>query len=302
MRPLPVAVLALILLTNVACSIKKFAIGKLGDALAESGTTYASDEDPELVREAVPFGLKLIEGLLEQTPEHQGLLLAAASGFTQYAYAFVQQDADRVEDADLARAAELRVRARRLYLRARAYGLRGLEARHPGFDAALHGSAADAVALAIPKDVPLLYWTAAAWGGAISLGKDDPELFADLPVVEALLRRALVLEEAYDHGAIHELLITLDGSRSDAMGGSVARAREHFRRAAELSAGERVGPYVALAEAVSVRNQDRAEFVSLLEKGLAIDPNQRPEWRLANTVLQQRARWLLGRTDLLFAE
>jgi predicted anti-sigma-YlaC factor YlaD len=302
MRPVSVAVLAFLLLTNVACSIKKFAIGKLGDALAESGTTYASDEDPELVREAVPFGLKLIEGLLEQTPEHEGLLLAAAGGFTQYAYAFVQQDADRVEDADLARAAELRVRAKRLYLRARAYGLRGLEARHPGFDGALKASAADAVRGATAKDVPFLYWTAAAWGGAIALGKDDPALFADLPVVEVLLQRALVLDEAYDRGAIHELLITLDGSRADAMGGSVARAREHFRRAVELSAGERVGPYVALAEAVSVRDQDRAEFVSLLEKALAVDPNRRPEWRLANTVMQQRARWLLARVELLFAE
>jgi tetratricopeptide (TPR) repeat protein len=302
MRPLFAALLVLVVVSSFGCSIKKFAIGKLGDALAESGTTYASDEDPELVREAVPFGLKLIEGLLEQTPDHEGLLLAAASGFTQYAYAFVQQDADFAEDADLARAAELRTRARRLYLRARAYGLRGLEARHAGFDAALHGSAVDAVATATAKDVPFLYWTAAAWGGAISLGKDDPSLFADLPVVEAMLKRALALDEAYDRGAIHELMITLDGARADAMGGSVARAREHFRRAVELSSGERAGPYLALAEAVSVRNQDKAEFVSLLEKALAVDPDRRPEWRLANTVLQRRARFLLARVELLFAE
>jgi len=302
MRLIPAAVLAVAVLCCAGCSIKKFAIGKLGDALAESGTVYASDEDPELVREAVPFGLKLIEGLLEQSPDHQGLLLAAASGFTQYAYAFVQQDADRLEDTDLAGAAELRTRARRLYLRARAYGLRGLEGRHPGLDAALRQSPEEALADARAEDVPLLYWTAASWGGAISLGKDDPALFADLPVVEALLKRALALDEGYDRGAIHELLITLDGSRSDAMGGSVARAREHFRRAVELSAGERVGPYLALAETVSVRVQDQAEFRSLLEQALAIDLDRRPEWRLANAVLQKRAHWLLGRADLLFAE
>jgi hypothetical protein len=48
------------------------------------------------------------------------------------------------------------------------------------------------------EDVPLLYWTAASWGGAISLGLDQPGLVADLPAVRALLDRALSLDEAWD--------------------------------------------------------------------------------------------------------
>jgi predicted anti-sigma-YlaC factor YlaD len=42
--------------------------------------------------------------------------------------------------------------------------------------------------------------------------------------------------------------------------------------------------------------------VSLLERALRIDPDARPEWRLANLVVQRRARWLLARIDLLFAD
>jgi len=117
---------------HAACSIKKLAINKLGDTLAQGGSTYASDDDPQLVREALPFALKLIESLLEESPRHRGLLLAAAGGFTQYTYAFVQQDADEAEDHDLQAAAALHDRARRLYLRARDYGLRGLDAAHEG--------------------------------------------------------------------------------------------------------------------------------------------------------------------------
>ena len=120
--------------------------------------------------------------------------------------------------------------------------------------------------------------------------------------MEALARRALDLEEGYDYGSLHEFMITFEGSRSDTMGGSAARAREHFDRAVELSGGFRASPYLALAETVSVRNQDRSEFTALLEKSLAIDPDARPEWRLANLVMQRRARWLLGRADLLFAQ
>ena len=285
------------------CSIRKFAIGKLGDALSEAGTTYASDDDPELVRDALPFSLKMIESLLDQRPDHRGLLLAAASGFTQYAYAFVQQDADEMEERDTRAASALRVRARRLYLRAQRYGLRGLEIDHPGISEALRARA-DAAALSVDRkeEVPLLYWTAAAWGLAISLSKDDPEMVADLGAVDALIGRALELDEGYDRGAIHEFLITYEGSRGAAMGGSEARAREHFDRAVRLSEGGRAAPFVALAESVSVGNQNRAEFVSLLEQALAIDPDSKPEWRLANLVAQRRARWLLSRADDLFLE
>ena len=59
---------------------------------------------------------------------------------------------------------------------------------------------------------------------------------------------------------------------------------------------------MALAEAVSVSNQDREEFESLLKKALAVNPDARPEWRLSNIVMQRRARWLLSREDELFVK
>src|SRR6266851_1353323 len=119
------------------CSIRRYALNQAADVLAESGATFASDDDPELIKAAAPFSLKLMESFLAENPRHPGLLAAAASGFTQYAYAFVQQDAEEAEPRDLAAAEAFRARARRLYLRAKGYGLRGLEVRHPGFGKAL---------------------------------------------------------------------------------------------------------------------------------------------------------------------
>lgn len=282
------------------CSIRRFAVNKVGDALAGNGTSFASDDDPELVKAATPFSLKLMESLLDESPRHKGLLFATASGFTQYAYAFVQQDADEMEDKDLNAAAELRARARRLYLRARNYGVRGLEVAHPGFQAALAGNPKTASAMARTKDVPLLYWTAVSWAAAISVSKDNPVLIGDMPKVEALIDRALELNEAFDHGAIHTFLIAYEMSRSGATGEPAARSRKHFERALELSNGQMAGPLVSFAESVSVQRQDLAEFKSLLERALAIDPDAKPEWRLTNLVSQRRARWLLSRTDDLF--
>jgi len=285
------------------CSIRRLALAKVGDALANSGTTFASDDDPVLIKDAAPFSLKLMESILAETPGHRGLLLAASRGFTQYAYAFVQQEAEEREVGDLAAADALRVRARRLYLRARDYGLRGLECKHRGFGATLRENPKAAVArVTSAADVPLLYWTAASWGSAISLSKDNPDLVADQVLVEALIDRALDLDEVFESGALHSFLVTYEWSRQGAAGAAAERSRRHFGRAMELSGGKLAAPLVALAENVSVAAQDRKEFEALLHRALDINPDAKPEWRLENLVMQRRARWLLGRAGQLFVE
>lgn len=284
------------------CSIKRMAINSLGDALAGGGTAFASDDDPELVKAAVPFSLKLIESLLTESPRHRGLLLAACSGFTQYSYAFVNQEADEKADTDLAAADVLRARAKRLYLRAREYGLRGLETKHPGFKQALRANPKSAVRMATVSEVPLLYWTAAALGAAISISKDDPALVSDQVIVEALIDRALELDEDFDHGAVHGFLISYEMARQGVPGDAASRAQKHFDRALELSQGKLASPLVSLAEAVAVEKQDRASFQNLLNRALAIDADAAPQWRLQNLIAQRRARWLVGRIDELFLD
>jgi len=284
------------------CSVRKFAVNKLGDSLANSGTTFASDNDPEFVGQALPFSLKLIEGLLAESPKHRGLLFAAASGFTQYSYVYVQQASEEIESADVEKSAELRTRARNLYLRARDYGLRGLEAKHLGFTAALHENSRSAVRTARAADVPLLYWTAVSWGAAISLSKDHPELVAEQPQVESLIDRAYELNAGYENGVIEQFLISYESARQGAKGDFAARCKEHFDRAVQLSAGQLASPFVSYAETVSIQKQNRAEFDSLLKKALEVNADARPEWRLSNLIMQRRARWLLSREDELFLE
>jgi len=280
------------------CSFKKVAINEVGNALAGSGTTFASDEDPELIKAAAPFSLKLMESLLAESPRHKELLLAASSGFAQYAYAFVQLEADEAEDYDEAQA--MRERARKLFLRARDYGLRGLDVRHRGFRQSLAEDPHEAIETTRKKDVPLLYWTATAWAAAISVLKDDADLIADIGVVEALMDRALELDEAYDYGAIHTFLITYEMSRQGGEGSPSLRAQRHFESAVALSEGLQAAPFVAFAEAVCVQEQDLPTFREMLNQALSIDVDARPEWRMVNLIMQRRARWLLSRTEDLF--
>jgi len=299
----PLALLSLVSAVSLGgCSVRKFAVNKLGDSLANSGTTFASDNDPDFVGQAVPFSLKLIEGLLAESPKHRGLLFAAASGFTQYSYVWVQEPADEVESADLEKSTVLRVRARSLYLRAKDYGLRGLEAKHANFAAILRERPAEALRGTGKADVPLLYWTAVSWGAAISLSKDHPEIVAEQPQVEALIDRAYALDPDYNRGVIDQFLISYEAARQGAQGDFADRCKQHFDRAVRLSNGQLASPFVSFAESISVQKQNRKAFHSLLQQALAVNPDARPEWRLSNLIMQRRARWLLSREDELFLD
>ena len=300
MKPFVTVVL---LLLSAGCSIRRVAINKIGNMLASGGSTFTSDDDPELVQAAIPFGLKLYESLLAESPKHTGLLLAAAQGFTEYSYAFVDSRIDEARAESLERADALRDRARKLYIRAYRYGMRGLEVNHPGFAAALDNDADLALQRVTRRDVPLLYWTAASRGLTISLSKTSPELIAELPLVETIVRRVAELDENFGAGAVPEFLITLEAAHSGVKPEEQQKLmRQHFERAVEHSQGKRAGTFVSFAENACVPAQNSAEFQSLLEKALAVDPDADPDNRLANLVAQRRARWLLNHIDDLFLE
>lgn len=283
------------------CSVRQLATNKLGDALAAPGTVWSGDPDPQLVGDALPFALKMHETLLAESPRHAALLVATCRGFTSYAAGWVEPEAERLEAADFEAARAVRERALQLYLRARGYCLRALELRFPGVGEALRVLPESALAAARTSDVELLYWSGAAWGSAVSLGLERPELVADLPAVRALFARALALDAAFDRGAIHEAMISIE-SVSELLGGSLERARGHYERAVELSAGRRASPHVTYARSALVGAQDRRGFRVTLERALAVDADASEADRLANRLAQQRARRLLARIDDLFFE
>ncbi len=301
-RVLAVLLVLIVVTSSVTagCSVRKFVAKRVGGALVEGGEVYASDNDIDFVGDAVPFGLKTIEGLLAEVPRDRNLLLAAASGFVQYAYAYVDLPTLAIEPQEPERARELRRRAKRLYLRGHGYALRALELRAPQFKQKLREEPQSVLLPLTTKQVPELYWAAVSLSAAIAADKQDLDLVADFPLVEPMIRRCLTLDPDFNMGAIHQFLISFEGGRSAAQGGTVEKARTHFARAMELARGEQVSPLVALAESVSVRTQDRQEFVRLLQQALAFDVDKAPAHRLANLVAQRRARLLLSRVEDFF--
>lgn len=291
--------IALILLVLGGCSLKSRAVDTLADVLGEAEAVYLSDDDPELIAEALPFNLKTMETLLETNPDHRGLLLTATKSFILYTYAFVEPDVHELEYTEFEQAEAIRRRAARLYRRAYRYGIRGLEVEHPGLGDRLSVHPEEAASELTLEDVPLAVWSAAALGGAIGVAKDDPESTADVAVVGALLERALALDEDFESGTIHEFLFAYESGR---VGGDMDKARHHYDRALALGPGKKPAIWLSWAESVSVAEQDRSEFLELVDRALAFDISAHPDNRLLNILAQRRARWLQDTVDELFLE
>jgi hypothetical protein len=255
-----------------ACSPRQLLVQGVADELASQGS--ADEEDLGLVRDASPFYLKLSESLLRENPANAPLALAVASGFTQYTYAFVAFEAERLAATDAKAAHALNERARRLYWRAHRHAM-----------AALRSS---------PQHVGLAYWAAASWGAYIALSKDDPDAVADLPAVVQMATQAWAADPAYGKGALASLMGTLEAARP---GGSPGLATRYFDQAIELGGDHSAAPYVAKAEAIAQPAGDRAAFESLLNQALAASAARRD---MSNQIMQARALWLLGMADDLF--
>ena len=254
--------LLLLLLFVQSCSVKKIAINSVANALTESSTSvFAIDDDPELIGEALPFALKTMEAILQSTPKHKKLLVATSAGFVQYSHAYVLRPAEQLEFTNLSEAKKGKLRAKKLFIRARNYGLKALNLEHPGFSELIIKDPSQAVTKLKKKDVPSLYWTGAAWASAISVDKSDFSLVGDLPSVTAIMEKALELDQEWEKGFLHEFFIIFDASRTEAAGGGVAKAEEHFKRAMELNGGRSMSPLVSVAESICIKQQNRSLWV-----------------------------------------
>jgi tetratricopeptide (TPR) repeat protein len=293
--------LAAALLFGPGCSslISNMAVNTLSGVLAEGEAVFRSDDDLGLVEGALANNLKLIETLLQTSPDNQEILLSAAKGFLLYAYGFIEPDLFELDFTQFEEKQRVRRRAARIYRRATDYGLRGLEVSYPGISERLRRDPDAAVMEIAMENAALALWTGTALGARIGMETDNPEATADLSVMGALLHRSRELDDGVDGGVVYDYLSIYETAR---IGGSLVEAREYYEHALELGPERRPVLWATWAETGSVANGDRQEFETLLQQTLDFDIDNQPDGRLLNRVAKERAAWLLQNVDDYFLD
>ena len=244
---------------------------------------YGTDEDPELVRDALPFGLKTMESLLAVVPDHEGLLLSLCRGFTSYSNAFVQSEGDLLVNTDYPRSVQLHERALKLYLRAQRLRAARARAAPPRHRRRSCGSIRRRRRPRIQKrDLPHALLDRRLLGlGHLARQGPRRSCWPTCRPIRALMERGLALDEAL-RGRRHPRGAHRCSTRCPSRWAAPRRARAaHFARAVELSqrhqglALRHAGP-----DRLACSGRTAREFEALLNRALEFDPaaTRRSAW------------------------
>ncbi len=247
------------------------------------------ESDLDLAEKAIPGNLTLLEALYrakDQNDDHLGFLLL--QGYTGYTLGFV-------EDVDAER-------AKMLYARARNYGLHILK-KNKKFADAFDGDN-DSFKKSLESfgkdDVPVVFWTANAWGNLINVSISDPAIVGDLPKVNAMMEFVLKNDEGYFYGGAHLYFGTILATIPKNLGGKPDSAKYHFDRCLELGQKKLLLPYVYMAKSYCVQIQDKELFLKSLQTVDEISIDILPEQRLVNSIAKRKAKQLAGKVDDFF--
>jgi len=285
MRALGPALVGVLLLQ--ACTIQTFALRSLDNLFDNTVASFMEEGDLRLAEQGVAGNLKLLDGVIKSDPENGRFLLLACQGYAAYALAFAEDSPER---------------ALAFYTRAWDYGARGLESL--GVPQKVFTSDAPAMRQALAKlerkDVPLVFWTASAWGSAVILQLADPDAIASLPSINAMMEWVKEKDSTYYYGGPYLYFGIYYGSFPPLLGGRPDLAKENFERAIAAGEGKFLMTYVFYAKTYAVETQDERLFEALLDHVIDASADVLPEQRLANAVAKKRAHEALARKSDFF--
>ncbi len=253
----------------------------ISDAAAETLTAaILNQDDPAIVAEGVPAYLLLLDGLISQSPDNEGLLSAGAQLYALYGSTF----ADNPE------------RARDLTAKARRYGEQAACLASESFCGAPdlpYDAFVSQLSEFDNKNIDYLYAFAIGWLSHLDATSEDWSAVAELPWVEATFERVREIDETHDNGTLQSYLGILKSLRPPALGGQPDEAQAHFERALEISAGQNLAIKLEYARRFARMMFEQELHDRLLQEVLDA-PAAVSGLTLFNTLAKQEAAELLA--------
>lgn len=262
-------------------------VNSLSSDLAENlSLSMKNQSDPEVVRQAIPAYLVLIDSLVESDPENPSTLMAASQLYGSYASAFVKETE---------RAAQLSKKSFDYADQAICLELDSLcDAESLSLDEI------QATLKTLDEDqISRVYDLSVAWAGKIQANSGDWNAIAQIPKLNALLLKVSQINPDIDQGNVWLYLGVLGSQIPPSLGGKPDQARQWFEQAIQRSNKQNLMASVMFAEHYARLVFDQQLHDSLLQDVLSRDPES-PGLTLLNTLAQSRARELLAESQDFF--
>ncbi len=260
----------------------------VGSMMAEVlSDSVLNQRDPNTVQDGLPAYLLLLDGMILQDPDDEEMLLAGARLYSAYSGAFVEDPTRLKQMSETA----LNYARRALCIEQEAL-CEALKQPMDKFNQVLNS-------IDDEDDVSLIFGYASVWANWIQSNSGDWQAIADLPKVEAMMRRVLELDEDYEQGSAHLYLGVLLTLRPATLGGQPELGKQHFERAILLSNGHDLMAKVLYARHYARLVFDKRLHDRLLNEVLKSDIEY-TDLTLMNTLAQKQAEVLLNSSDDYF--
>ncbi len=285
-----VMIIAAGFLTGCASTIAKMSVDGMKPIMVEMRNATNKNQDPVMVGEAMPMILVQMDGFIMVSPENRYMLTSAAEVNMGYAFLFV-------EDVD-------KKRAGLLYLKARDYALRALSLNNT-FKQALMQDDLDVFTSALKtihkRDVAPLFLATNSWLSWINaVHGERSEVLNDLPRIEAMMDRIMLLDDTHYYGGIHALTGVYAIQRPEMFGGRPDEAEAEFKEAFEISESKFLLWKYLYARYYAVQKKDRELFVSTLKEIIESPDDLLPNEAFVNNAVRKKAATLLLKVDEYF--
>jgi len=289
------------------CSARMLVINELTDIIDTGVTAFEQDDDLQMLEEAFPANIKLLEAVLANDPDNERLLTLLARLYGSYAFVFFE---DRIEAAVLTGAMPdgnrgdsetLEQAVVRYYAKGIEYALRALEVHHPGCreKMAKVSTAGQFIESLDSTDVPPLFWYGFNLSAYVNHNRNSVRVIARAHLIEKAMKRVLALDPDYYYGSAHLVLLAYYASRSPMMGGNIDLAVQHYQSLKELHDNRFLLADLFYARYIVYQKQDRRQFIQVLTNIIDHGGGDK-QFRLFNKVAEVRARTYLNVVDQLF--
>jgi hypothetical protein len=272
----PLLSLSILLLVVWLSGCVSMATDRLANNLSQA---MLNQTDPEIVRSGAPAYLLLLDSLIAQSPDDQGLLFAGSRLYGAYAGGLVSDNQ----------------RQQKLTEKALDYARRGLCPETPELCQAL-GAPFEKFSLALAEvdeeEIEGIYLYATSWAGWIQAHSEAWSAVADLPKADAMLQWVTAKDPAYDNGRAQLYLGVIGSQVPPTLGGRPEVGRQHFENAITYSHSRDLMAKVEYARHYARLVFDKPLHDRLLKEVLEADPVA-DGLTLSNVMAQQMAAKLL---------
>lgn len=253
----------------------------------EMNASFNKNPDIQLMEDSMPFTLNGLSGLIDISPNNTSFLINAAHAYFGYTFAFV-------EDEDV-------VRARKLYIISRDYGLRALFRNSPEKirDMPLDEFKKKVKRLG-KRDAPALFWTTVAWLSYININLGDFSVYLDIPKAEVLTDKLMEVDDRFYYASPYLLKACYYAAQPEIAGGQPEKAKEYFKKGIELSNGKFLMHHLFYAKYYAVRTQDKDLFLDLLKMIKDAPEDVVPDLCAVTNVCKMKAEKLMKSADDYF--